>query len=650
MKYSLNWIKEYLANDQKLNDPLSSSIIQKKVTLQAFEVEEVEQVGDDTVYEIKVLPDRAHDALSHRGMAREIGALLDIPRLPRVIDVVTVDPSVPSVKVTIEDPKLCPRYIAVRVDNIATLPSPKDLVEKFETIGSRSINNIVDITNFVLFDIGQPLHAFDADKVVGGITIRLSKKGETMTTLDNRTFTLNGTEQVIADDEGVLALAGVKGGKKAEVNSATKNIILECANFDPVVTRRATVTQNIKTDASKRYENGITSNFAEEGCMLALSLIKKYCGSPKFGAITDNYPKKEDLVSVSVSIKEIERLLGLSVNTEEVNKVLTRANHSYDEKEGVFTVTVPPERLDLRIREDLIEEIGRHIGYGTIPSVLPKLSIKGLPNKRLYYGNLVRNYLRDEGFSEVYTYSFATKDNGVREVLHPVGKDRPFVRNQLATGLFQSLLLNTYNAPLIGGVDERIFELGNIFPSDGEHMVLGLALSSTDKKRSKSLAEEFTRITSGLSSALNAKANFAQKVFAPEGVVKYAPIIAELDFDALIQALPEPEGYEHLVSENAQVRYQSLSTYPFIVRDIAIFVPQEVKESYIEELLKKEAGELVVRFSQFDKFHKEGESRISYGYRMVFQSFSKTLTDDEINKVMESVTAKCNTEKDWQVR
>ena len=434
-------------------------------------------------------------------------------------------------------------------------------------------------------------------------------------------------------------------------NHWTKNIILECANFDPTLTRKTSQKHNIKTDASKRYENGITSMFAEEGSLLALGLIAKYGGKQvKIGAMTDVYPNKEVDAKVSVSVSEVNKLLGLAITAEDIKTVLTRAEHRFTEVNGVFEVIAPPERLDLRIKEDIIEEIGRHIGYDKIVSTQPMLSHKGLPNKRLYYGNMVRNYLAQEGFSEVYTYSFATRENGEREVMHPVGKDRPFVRNQLASGLFQSLLLNTYNAPLIGIDDVRIFELGNIFPKDGEHMLLGLALSSGDKKRAKLLKEEFERISTGLLALLDAKGTFVQKEFAPTGVVKFAPVIAEIDFDSLIHALPEPKSYEHLTSERESVRYQSLSTYPFIVRDIAIFVPQEVTEEYIETLLKKEAGPLVVRFSQFVKFHKEGESRVSYGYRMVFQSFEKTLTDEEVNAVMEKVTAKCNAEKDWQVR
>ena len=197
---------------------------------------------------------------------------------------------------------------------------------------------------------------------------------------------------------------------------------------------------------------------------------------------------------VTVSVDEVNKLLGLKATTEEVKLVLDRAAFSYKETNNIFEVTVPPERLDLRLKEDMIEEIGRQIGYDHIASTLPTLNKKGIPNKRMYYANIARSYLASIGFSEVYTYSFATEENGEREVLHPVGKDRPYVRNQLATGLFNSVLLNTYNAPLIGISDVRIFELGNVFPMEGEHTVLGVALSTGDKKRAKTLISCGTKI------------------------------------------------------------------------------------------------------------------------------------------------------------
>lgn len=646
MKYSLHWLQQHLAS------PLPDiTTLAREVTLRAFEVEEVEEKNGDTLMEIKVLPDRAHDALSHRGMAREIGGLLGIARKEQGAEAVTRDASVSSVRVTVEESALCPRYIATRIDGVTIGTTPKEIAEKIEAVGGRSINNIVDITNYVLFDIGQPLHAFDAEKVVGGITVRLAKSGETMTTLDNKDLTLVGTELVIADDEGVLALAGIKGGKKAEVTTSTTSIILECANFNPTLTRKTSQQVGIKTDAVKRYENGMTSAFAKEGCDIALALIAHHGGSGvKIGETTDIYPVKEESVSVQISAHEVNRLLGLSLTTKEVGEVLSRANLAHSADGEQFAVTIPEERLDLRITEDMVEEIGRHVGYEKIVSVLPKLPNKGIPKKRLYYANKVREFLVNKGFSEVFTYSFAKPGEGTIEVLYPVGKDRPYIRASLLPGIERALASNFYNTPLLGTEDVKIFEFGNVFDeTKKEHTMLAFGVMGGTKKRWKELSVEFDNLLAEIQALLGVKDGISS---GREGTpLKNVPYDSEeKDFDALIKDLPEPTSYQPMLKEEKEMRYQTLSAYPFIVRDIAIFVPQEVTESYIEALLKKEAGELVVRFSQFDKFQKAGEDRISYGYRMVFQSFEKTLTDDEVGKIMERVTAKCNAEPNWQVR
>ncbi len=640
MKYSLNWLQEHLAT------PLPDiTTIAREVTLRAFEIEEIEEKGGDTILEIKVLPDRAHDALSHRGMAREIGALLGVSRKERKYDEVQRDAGVPLVRVTIDDAKLCQRYIATRVDNVTIGATPKEMAAKVEAAGGRSINNIVDITNFVLFDIGQPLHAFDAEKVAGGITVRLARAGEMMTTLDSKALTFLGTELVIADDEGVLALAGIKGGKKAEVTAETKSIILECANFDPTLTRKTSQKHNIKTDASKRYENGMTSAFAKEGCDLALSLLALYGGEGvAVGQTTDTYPSPEELLFVSVSVNDVNHLLGLTLSADDLSKVLTRAGHKYEKSGEVFIVTAPEERLDLRIKEDMIEEVGRHVGYESIVPLLPTLLRKGVPHKRMYYANKVRKFLVEQGFSEVFTYSFARPGEGEIGVLHPVGNDRPFMRRILATGLWRSLAVNFLNAPLIGIHDVHIFEFGNIFPAEGEKMSLALGVRTSGKKKIVAAKEELRALLPALESAIGATMVSVSELDEADGLV------IEIDFDASIKGLPEPEHYDALLGEEIEMRYKTLSAYPFIVRDIAIFVPQEVTEEYIETLLKKEAGELVVRFAQFDKFRKPDENRVSYGYRMVFQSFERTLTDDEVGAIMERVTLACNRETDWQVR
>ena len=641
MNYSYKWLQEHIVAAL----PSVEELV-RTVTIKSFEVEGVEKRADgDAIFEMKVLPDRAHDALSHRGMAREIAALFGLPRKERKVEDVAVDASVASVKVSVEDAKLCPRYIGVRVDGITVGPTPEAIAAKLVSIGGRSINNIVDLTNFVLFDIGQPMHAFDAAKVKGGITVRRAVAGETMTTLDNKALTLDGTELVIADDEAVLALAGVKGGKKAEVDSTTTSIIFESANFDPTLTRRTSTKHSIKTDASKRYENGITSALAGEGMQHALVGLLAMLPEAHVGTLTDVYPNPEKGdETIAISVREVNHLLGSAMDESAMEETLTRLSLRYEKSGEVYTVHIPIERLDLRIKQDIIEEIGRNYGYDKIAPALPKLTRKGIPHKRLYYANKVRKFLIEQGYSEVFTYSFAVKGEGEVEVLNPVGKDRPFMRSALTSGMKRALLSNMYNAPLLELHDIKIFEIGNVFAMTGERMHLAVAAMGGTKKRWKTLEAEFSAVAEGVKGILSIK-----ELPSVLPVDQQAGVY-EFDFDALIANLPDPTENEPLADKAVELSYETLSTYPFIVRDIAIFVPQEVTEEYIASLLKKEAGDLVVRFAQFDKFQKEGEERISYGYRFVFQSFERTLTDEEVNGIMERVTAACNSQQDWQVR
>jgi phenylalanyl-tRNA synthetase beta chain len=648
MKYSYSWIQEHLAKPLPKADELARTI-----TLKAFEVEGAEQSGNDTILDIKVLPDRAHDALSHRGMACEISALCDIPMSksnPRatlensVLKGLPLDSSVSPVRVSIEDSKRCMRYIGVRVDGVSNSPTP-ELAAKLASIGANSRGTIVDITNFVLFDIGQPMHAFDAAKVVGGITVRAAKAGEEMATLDGKQLKLDGSETVIADDEGVLALAGVKGGKKAEVDTNTTSIIFESANFDPTITRRTAQKHGIHTDASKRFENGITSTLAEEAMRQALELVSNYIPSAKVGAITDIYPVKEDAPrGTEVSLSQLNGLLGTTISEDDVTVVLKRLAHAgfaYEANGGAYKVTPPSTRLDINIPEDLIEEIGRHYGYDKITPVVPVPQKRGLPNKRLYYANKVRKFLIERGFSEVYTYSFSPdKGDGV-EVLNPVGDDRPFMRDEIAktTGLRAALMTNSQNAPVFGETSIHIYEFGNVFTVKGEqfHVALG-----SDRKKAGLKASLLDAI---IAFGINIK---EIKEVIPDGSAPYD--MYELDFDATIASLPEPTSYEPLFSGDKGIVYKPFSRFPHILRDIALFVPTNVPEGDIERMIRDNAGELLVRFSRFDKFQKSGEDRISYAFRLVFQSYDRTLTDDEINSIMDAITAKLNANSGWLVR
>ncbi|MDO8521021.1 MAG: phenylalanine--tRNA ligase subunit beta [bacterium] len=638
MKYSYKWLQEHL--DRPLPE---AEELARTITMKSFEVEGVEPHGDDTILDIKVLPDRAHDALSHRGMAREIVALFGLNTKEREAKAATPDPSVSAVRVSIEDPKRCPRYIGVRVDGVTVGTSPEWLQNKLASVGQRSINNIVDLTNFILFDLGQPMHAFDAAKVAGGITVRIAKSGEKMTTLDGKDLIFDGTELVIADDEGVLALAGVKGGKKAEVDPETTSIIFECANFDPTSTRKTSTKHNIKTDASKRYENGMTSELAGEATALALSELQKILPTAKVGAASDIYPNPEPKpVPVSVTLFELNGLLGSTMTEKDVEEVLKRLAHAgftYELKNGAYAVIPPVSRLDIRIKEDLIEEVGRHYGYDKIVPTLPKLGRKGVPNKRLYYANKVRNFLVERGFSEVYTYSFAPKGEGNIEVVNPVGKDRPFMRESLVPGVERAIQSNLYNAPILEIEDIKIFEIGNVFSEHGEQAMFTMGAMGGTKKRWKTLSGEFYDTYDSLIVCLG-----EQKTIVPR-----ADGIIEVPFDLLIARLPEPTGGEKLFRRQSDIAYQMLSTYPFIVRDVALWVPKETRAEDVGAIVRANAGELAQKIYLFDTFEKEDKK--SFAFRMVLQSFERTLEDAEANAVCAKVVAALRaTSPNWQVR
>src|SRR3989338_8215626 len=644
MKYSHKWLQEHL--DKPL---LGAEELARTITTKSFEVEGVETHEGAAIFDINVLPNRAHDALSHRGMAREIAALFDIPMHPRAIlenpvsKGLPLNPSVPAVRVAIEDPKRCLRYIGVRVDGVAVGASPKWLEERIASVGQRSISNIVDLTNFILFDLGQPMHAFDAAKVAGGITVRLAKSGETMTTLDGKDLIFDGTELVIADDEAGLALAGVKGGKKAEVDAETSSIIFECANFDPTETRKTSTKHSIKTDASKRYENGMTSELAGEAVELALSEVQKKLPTAKIGTKSDVYPHPEPhSLPVSVTLTELNGLLGSAMTEKDVGEVLGRLAHAgfaHEAKSGAYVVTPPVSRLDIRIKEDLVEEVGLHYGYDKITPTLPNLGRKGLPNKRLYYANKVRNFLVERGFSEVYTYSFSSdKGDGV-EVLNPVGDDRPYMRERMAatTGLAAALMTNGRSAPILGTATVDIFEFGNVFTERDEQF--HLALGSNKKK-----AGLWTSLTE-IMSLLGVKESDVV-VIVPDGGI---PDMCEIDFDASIVQLPEPLANETLAGAERSVIYKAFSKFPHIVRDVALWVPKETKVEDVEAIVTANAGELAQKIYLFDNFEKEDKK--SFAFRMVLQSFERTLEDAEANAVYDNVVkALQSANAAWQVR
>ncbi len=678
MKISYNWLQKYF------DKPLPKARdLAELVNSHVFEVESQEKIGGanskttaDTVFDLKVLPDRAHYALCHRGIAREVRAMTGMEMKPQVVTEFSFDKNVQSVPVKVEDKKLCRRYIARRIEGVSVIESPTWLKEKLETTDSRSINTIVDATNYVMFDIGQPLHAFDADKVKGGIVVRLAKKGEKIELLPERVLAdenggksgaekkwiekprsleLGETDLVIADDDGPIAIAGVKGGKRAEISATTRNIILESANFNPVSVRRTSTRLNVRNDSSKRFENEIVPELAEVAMDQVTALIVDLSKGAKVGQTTDVFSTPTKPWTVTVTPEFISEKLGAFVKSEELQEVLKRYDcvikeNASSKSSSSITVEPPLDRLDLKIPEDFVDEVARVRGYDTLVSVLPPnlpaaVAANITDNATFYWSEKVKNILVNGGFSEALLYSLVPK--GYYEITYPLASDKSALRETIIPKMKEVITANALNADIIGIDVVKMFEIGQVFPKEGEKTVLCIGVKNV--KKSKKKEPEIIRETlAEIEKVLGVK--IAAKIDA-----KIAENIVEVDFSLLIKSLMSQTGLLSDLNFQALPRdqkYHPFSLYPFITRDIAVFVPESVIGDGVWKAVKQgvqEAGaaDLLVRDSLFDVFKKDG--KVSYAYRLVFQSYNKTLTDEEVNKIMEKIYLEVR-ERGWEVR
>ncbi|MCR4328644.1 MAG: phenylalanine--tRNA ligase subunit beta [Patescibacteria group bacterium] len=651
MKISYNWLQTYF----KKESLPSPEKLAELFTFHFSEVEGMEKIGGDTVFDIHVLPDRACYALSHRGVAREVSAILDIPL--KKIDVASINEAESlDPDIGIEEPELCTKFVARRMENIKVGESPQWLRERLEAIGQRSINNVVDATNYVMFDIGRPLHAFDADKIKGKLVVRSAKHGDVVVTLDDKRVALSKGELVMADDEGPVGLAGIKGGKRTEVDVNTKNLTLEAANWSPIYIRRTAISSGIRTEASKRFENKISPLLGEEGIDRVTRLIAEIASTPemKIGKRIAVSFEKTVQKNITVTADEVAQRLGVPVSEDIIIDSLRRLGISSEKNRGEIRAYIPDDRLDLEIPEDIAEEVGRIIGYDKVPLVLPPKT--GAPlaiPKSFYWEWKIREFLVSEGFSEVMTSSFA--NTGEVAIEKPLAEDKKYARSELRGSFAVALEMNARNAPLFGGDEVRMFEIGKVFSAasatsfaqsygrskkamasqGGERASLAIGYAGPKSRRPAGVGvptgasgnkgvDIVGDVIKKLSSALGAEFKGETK----EGVF-------ECDLDTVTEKLFEPKSWDFSPLAISYALFKPFSSYPFIVRDVALFVPAGTKPEDVLDCIRKEAGELAVRSWKFDEFEKGGKQ--SFAFRIVFQSFEKTLTDVEANAVMENI-------------
>ncbi len=614
MKVSYNWLKWYIP------DAPSPKKLADVLTYHLAEVESVEKRPDgDVVFDIKILPNRAHDLLSHQGVAREIASLLDIKYVDPTPKYKIPESKPTKLKVEINTDK-CRRDAARVVRNIKVGPSPDWVVKHLESIGQRSINNLVDATNIVMFDCGQPSHVFDMEKVKGlKLDIDISS-GETISFLGGAQKELQKGMVAIYDSEGNPIGTGVKGGTLAELDDSTKSIILQIDNFNPVTVRKMGQTLNMFTEGRKRFENDLSPELIPYAMRELSALIYDMCPLATFEDIVDVYPERQKERQLSFSVERISSILGIKVSRKDIEDILKRYNFKYNlspnpspDRRGaggeVFNLIVPPMRLDLVLEEDMAEEIARILGYDKVKGNIPKINFEPKQNETYTKISWARNKLLSEGYSEVMTYAFA--DKGEVEVQNSAS-DKKFLRTNLSDGLKESMKLNHANLPLLGIDKVKIFEIGTIFKKNGEE----INVCYGDKKNITEMTlNEFSKSTSA---------------------------------DAFAQSLGSSLRSATPSQKHTSSAFHMWSLFPFIARDIAVWVPEGVKSFQVYKVIKENTGKLVIKGPDlFDEFSKDGKK--SYAFRLVFQSYDRTLTDTEVNEIMNKITEKIK-EKGWQVR
>ncbi|MBP9717419.1 MAG: phenylalanine--tRNA ligase subunit beta [Candidatus Pacebacteria bacterium] len=624
MLFSRHWLQTFFESTLP-----SAEVIGEKLTFHSSEIEEVVAVGEDTVFDIKILPDKSAWLLSHRGVAKELAVMLDleIKNDPLATDVESLTQT-DAVQVASTTPT-CDYYSVVRISGVKVGESPAWLKTALEAIGQRSINNIVDATNYVMFNLGQPLHAFDAGKLtakdgVHNITVRSAKDSEAFTSLTGEEYVLTTDDAVITDghNDTVLALAGVKGGVGSGVDKSTTDIILESAHFDRVATRLTSKRHKLQTDASKRYENGIDRTLAQYGLVAGANLIAQVAGGEVVGMRSVGGGEITKRAPVSVSLTRINSVLGLTLTQAEVEAIIKRFGYEYTLANEMLEVTPPFERDDLVIAEDVIEEIGRMYGLGHIVSIAPTPIPVAEYNARHYYAQMIREALVGIVFSEVYTSTFRAND--VVKIENALASDKGYLRSTLVENIKEAGERNIGHRDLLGLSAVKIFEIGTVFNSESEEFRVCLLIQSGTSYKAK---QDEPLVAEALATLTDALGVTPVLLTNENGVVEFS-------LDALLPQLPAVTTYEVVESSEA-IRYQPFSVYPSVSRDIAMWVEEGVEVGTVEAALRAAAGPLLARLTHLDTFTKDG--RTSLAFRLVFQSNQKTLDGAEVDKLMQAV-------------
>ena len=654
---------------------------------------------DDVVFEINVSPNRA-DCLSHLGLARELSALLDRPLKASPFNVkpsANVDTK-KTVALEIKAVQLCPRYSGRVVRGVKVGESPVWLKQRLESVGLNSINNVVDITNFIMMDLGQPLHAFDISTLKGGkIIVAQATPGESFKTLDGTEMKLTGDELTIRDAERAICVAGVIGGLNSGVSSSTQNVFIESAHFAMDSVRKTARRHGLQTDSAYRFSRGTDPSGVVRALERACAMIQQIAGGEVAGDHWDSYPNPQKKTAIAVNADYISQRLGYPVAGGDLNVWLLRLGCQVEKTGSQFMVTPPEFRMDLEQEVDFVEEYGRLNGYDHIPSILPVMSYAPLAqDKAFFFEQRLAELARTAGLSQCVNYGFTSSkfqaatlgpveayraaglemDSQPVALKNPLNEELDVMRVSLVPGLLKNLLHNLRHGNSLG----RVFETGFVFRHGPEgyqqdarvaFAVWGLGqnlwhkggrdeqLFFELKSRLQNILERlgiqgaqfnpWVAATAQMLHPAQAATIFIEgrnigyvgtvhPKWAMAEKLRVPVVVAELDVKALSRGQPRV------------VKFKPVSKFPAVERDLAFVLPKTLAAADVSSEIKKTSGALLQSIDIFDVF--EGgtlpEGHVSVAYRMIFQDLEGTLNEEKLTSLQAQIVA--NVEKKLNVK
>jgi len=691
MKYSYNWLKELF------KDKLPEA--KKLADLLCFHIAETTCIknGSDFILDIETPANRIADLGSHIGIARDISAFLNLNLKPITKNKLKFGKSNSELTIEVKDKEACLQYCGLLIKNVKIKPSPKDIQEKLISCGLRPINNIVDITNLVMLEYGQPMHAFDYAKIKGHkILVRKAKATESIDTLDDKTRKLNENILVIADSEKPLAIAGIKGGEDAGIDKDTKDIVLESANFSSSTIYKTSKSLNLITDASIRFTHDLSPELTKDAIQRAAELIVKHASGKVSGSIIEAVQTKFKPTVILLNLEKIYRFLGFNASTKFIEQTFNKLGFTFTKRNPkLYVVTIPYQRQDLKSDDDLSGEIGRIFGFNNIPMLPPNISLSSPIENELYnFKQNIKNYSTGLGLSEIQEYNFVgTKEEKIFDksaflsmmaLTNPQSSEYKYLRPFSLVSSLHAISSNVKYFP-----NARFFEVSKNF------ITIGKTVSETDTysfalydSKSKSQLQDLILEGKGIVESLFEKFGISQEDYYTSNILPdnlnpiYSPFVLDgrtiafyandkkfigalfvpdnriLDtYDISIEhkqpvvVLGEINLNEFFKLVKREIEFKPLPKYPASIKDLSVLVPGNTLIQDVYLVIQKAGSKDLFDVDLFDVYEgveKSGEKK-SISFHLIFRSEDHTLTDQEINNNFENIVTKIK-EQGWQVR